>query len=602
MENQDKNISRFNMLVSKIEPLYASQHKESDIETMKKLIQKASVNEVSVLICGEFKRGKSSFINAFLGEDVCPTDPGIATAVVSIIKYGPSKKVTRLYGDSKNLKSEIVPFDNIEKYAKGSSMEVDNTMMLVIELPSEKLKDGLVLMDTPGVGGLDPRHLFLTLYVMPKADVTFFVVDAGEPLSSTELDFYKNKILHYAPSAKIILNKSDLKSKEELSQLISDTKKKITDFCAIEETRVDIIPVSSVHWAMYNKSKSEKMKVSSNCESIDRALCNIVPAYKMSVLRGLKSFMLSSLNSMIEKYEYQISQIEDPNPESQQEYKAKLLELKAMKDDLSNPASATRKKISKVIHSTQSNVINELTRQSILFSTECLDQLLKRPEAKSDNGGNWVLAQLNMGLESIAAEVDQRILLGFTQVNEILGENVEVGELGFSERINVDLTPAEKDLASRACGFARNALPSSGIAMAAGVALTFLFGPIIGGLGALGAAAGYVYKTNKDQNIHSRIYEMKSKLAPQITIVMNDLKVYVQQRFEAFNESLVESLEQMTSEVVAEMQQVMSELKSADDDAKAAAKLKEQVQEQLNFVLAHRKQVDLLLTNPFEKK
>ena len=138
--------------------------------------------------------------------------------------------------------------------------------------------------------------------------------------------------------------------------------------------------------------------------------------------------------------------------------------------------------------------------------------------------------------------------------------------------------------------------------MAAGVALTFLFGPIIGGLGALGAAAGYVYKTNKDQNIHSRIYEMKSKLAPQITIVMNDLKVYVQQRFEAFNESLVESLEQMTSEVVAEMQQVMSELKSADDDAKAAAKLKEQVQEQLNFVLAHRKQVDLLLTNPFEKK
>lgn len=89
MENQDKNISRFNMLVSKIEPLYASQHKESDIETMKKLIQKASVNEVSVLICGEFKRGKSSFINAFLGEDVCPTDPGIATAVVSIIKYGP---------------------------------------------------------------------------------------------------------------------------------------------------------------------------------------------------------------------------------------------------------------------------------------------------------------------------------------------------------------------------------------------------------------------------------------------------------------------------------------------------------------------------------
>ncbi len=602
MENQDKNIARFNALVTKIEPLYKAQHKDGDIETMKKLLQKASVNDVSVLICGEFKRGKSSFINAFLGDSICPTDPGIATSVVSIIRYGKERKVTRLYGDVKNLKSEEVGFDEIEKYAKGSSLEVDNTIMLIIELPSEKLKNGLVLMDTPGVGGLDPRHLFLTLYVMPKADVTFFVVDAGEPLSSTELDFYKDKILQYAPSAKIILNKSDLKSKDELTQLIADTQKKITDFCSLENGKVDIIPVSSVHWAMYNKSKSEKMKASSNCESVDKVLCNIAPAFKINILQGLKKYMLSSLDSLIEKYEYQISQIESPSPVAQEEYKAKLMELKAMKDDLANPSSTTRKKIAKVIHSTQSNVINELTRQSILFSTDCLDQLLKRPEAKAENGGDWVLAQLNMGLESIAAEVDQRILLGFTQVNEILGENVEVGELGFSERINVDLTPAEKDLASKACGFARNALPGMGIFGLTGMALSLFCGPVIMGLGALGAAAAYVYKSNKDQNTQTRLYELKSKLAPQITIVMNDLKSYVQQRFEAFNESLVEGFEQMTSDVVSEMQEVMAELKRVDNDVKEAAKLKEQVQEQLNFVTAHKKQVELLLTNPFDKK
>ena len=83
---------------------------------------------------------------------------------------------------------------------------------------------------------------------------------------------------------------------------------------------------------------------------------------------------------------------------------------------------------------------------------------------------------------------------------------------------------------------------------------------------------------------------------------MNALKAYVQQRFEAFNESLVESFESMTADVVAEMQQVIDELKNIDADAKAATKLKELVQEQLNFVRAHRQQVELLLTNPFEKK
>lgn len=602
MTAPDKNIGRFATLISKLEPFYKAQHKEGDIESMKKMLQKASVNDISVLICGEFKRGKSSFINAFLDLDICPTDPGIATSVVSIIKYGATKKVTRLYGDVKNLKSEEIPFEDIEKYAKGSSLEVENTLLLIIELPSEKLKNGLVLMDTPGVGGLDQRHLFLTLYVMPKADVTFFVVDAGEPMSSTELDFLKEKVLKYAPSAKIILNKSDLKSKEELEQLVEDIRNKISSHCSIEANKIDILPVSSKHWAMYNKSKSEKMKVSSNCENIDNTLIQIAPSFRRQALLMLKQYMLNSLGSLFEKLNFQLSQIEAPDPTVQEEYKAKLLELKATKDDLANPMSATRKKIAKAIKTSQSNVINELTRQSILFSTDCLDQLLKRPEAKGDNGGDWVLSQLNLGLESIAAEVDQRILLGFAEVNTILGETVEVTEENFSEKITVDLTPAEKSIASRACGFARNALPGMGIATMAGVALSIFCGPVLVGLGALGAAAGYVYKSNKDQNTQARIYELKSKLAPQITIVMNDLKAYVQQRFEAFNESLVESFESMMSEVVEEMQQVVSQLKGIDEDSKAADKLKEQIQEQLNFVNSHHKQVELLLTNPFETK
>lgn len=172
----------------------------------------------------------------------------------------------------------------------------------------------------------------------------------------------------------------------------------------------------------------------------------------------------------------------------------------------------------------------------------------------------------------------------------------------FTQRINADLTPAEKDIASKACGFARNALPGMGIATMSGLALSLFCGPVIVGLGALGAAVGYVYKSNKDQNVQHRLYELKSKLAPQITIVMNDLKAYVQQRFEAFNESLVECFETTSTEIIEEMQEVMNKLKSADEDAKVAVKLKEEMFEELNFINAHQKQVELLLTNPFDKR
>ncbi|WP_297908256.1 dynamin family protein [uncultured Parabacteroides sp.] len=595
------NIVRFNALLKKITPVLKNHHKESDIEQLSKMMGTVSSDSVSVLVCGEFKRGKSSFINAFLGEELCPTDAGIATSVVSVIKYGKEYKVTRLYGDINNLQSEDIPFDAIEKYAKGTSLEVDNTTMLIIELPSPKLENGLSLIDTPGVGGLDPRHLFLTLYVLPKADVTFFVVDAGEPLSSTELDFYKDKIVPYSKSCKIILNKSDLKTKEELEQITIDIKNKISQYCAIDEQKIDVVQVSSAHWNMYNKSKSEKMRVSSNCETVNSILENTVPEYKRLILEGIKQRLIASLSNIKEMLSYQFAQLKEPDEEEQELFKNHLIELKQMKDNVLNPSSEIRKKITHIIKNSQTKVINELTKQSILFSTECLDSILKRPEAKSENGGNWVLQQINLGLESLAAEVDLRIESGFNEVNELLGEEIQISEGGFTERINVDLTPAERSIADKACNMTRQALPGLGVAgLAAGV-LSIFCGPLVYGLGGLAAAAAYVYKSSKDANTANRVYELKSKLGPQITIAMNDLKTYVQQRYDEFNEALVESIERMTNEIVTEMQDVVDAIKSIENDKKEVAKQLEAIEGQVQFVETHLKQTELLLTNPFEK-
>lgn len=602
MDEQIKNnIIRFNVIIKRITPLLKKHHKESDIEQLSKMMAAVSSDSVSALVCGEFKRGKSSFINAFLGEELCPTDAGIATSVVSIIKYGKERKVTRLYGDINNLQSEEIPFDAIEKYAKGTSLEVDNTTMLLIELPSAKLESGLSLIDTPGVGGLDPRHLFLTLYVLPKADVTFFVVDAGEPLSSTELDFYKDKIVPYSRLCKIILNKSDLKTREELEQIIADIKNKISQHCGIDKQSVDVIPVSSVHWNMYNKSKNEKMKILSNCEVVNSIIENSVPECKRIILEGIKQKVIASLSNIKEMLGYQFSQLKEPDKDEQELFKNRLIELKQMKDNILNPSSEIRKNISHIIKNSQAKVINELTKQSILFSTECLDSILKRPEAKGDNGGRWVLQQINLGLESLAAEVDLRIESGFNEVNELLGEEIQISEGGFTERINVDLTPAERSIADKACNMTRQALPGLGVAgLAAGV-LSIFCGPLVYGLGGLAAAAAYVYKSSKDANAVNRVYELKSKLGPQITIAMNDLKTYVQQRYDEFNEALVESIERMTNEIVTEMQDVVDALKSIENDKKGVAKQLGVIEEQVQFVETHLTQTELLLTNPFEK-
>lgn len=212
-----------------------------------------------------------------------------------------------------------------------------------------------------------------------------------------------------------------------------------------------------------------------------------------------------------------------------------------------------------------------------------------------------MLQQINLGLESLAAEVDLRIESGFNEVNELLGEEIQISEGGFTERINVDLTPAERSVADKACNMTRQALPGLGVAgLAAGV-LSIFCGPLVYGLGGLAAAAAYVYKSGKDANAANRVYELKTKLGPQITIAMNDLKTYVQQRYDEFNEALVDSIERMTNEIVTEMQDAVDALKSIENDKKEVAKQLEVIEGQVQFVETHLKQTELLLTNPFEK-
>ena len=97
-------------------------------------------NSATVLFCGEFKRGKSSLVNAIIGTNLCPTDIGIATSVITTIKYGAVKKAVRYYGnlleDANSLKSEEIEWDDIEKYTMGDVLEIDNTILVELSYPS----------------------------------------------------------------------------------------------------------------------------------------------------------------------------------------------------------------------------------------------------------------------------------------------------------------------------------------------------------------------------------------------------------------------------------------------------------------------------------
>ena len=583
------------------EPLLLKHHKDTEVENVRRTLSDVMRKSVAVMVGGEFKRGKSSFINAFLNEDLCPTDDGIATSVVSIIRYGEKKKATRFYPgpSAKELLQEEIPFDSIGRYAKGSSLEIDNTMMLVIEVPSPKLGNGLTLIDTPGVGGLDPRHLYLTLYVLPKADIVFFMMDAGEPLTSTELDFYKDKVLEYSKKNVVILNKADLKQREELEQLIADARDKISQHCGTEAP--SIVPVSSTHWKMYNTTGSEKMRKSSHCDEVNGVIDGTIKEYRRDLVNSANDLMEKAIQDVLHTLHFQLDQMEKPNSEEAALFVQRLEELKKMQKDIVTPTSELRKGISSILRKSQSSVMSELTHQSILFSTDCLDTLLRDGRSKGDNGGQWVLQQINTGLAALAAEVDLKIDAGFDAVNEMLGGEIDIVHNRFTQTIDVDLTPAEKSFADKACGLARHSLPGLGVAGISEMLITSLVNPVIGVIGGLALGAAFIFKSHKDTNDMSRTIELKSKLGPQITVAMADLKTYVQQRFEGFNDCLLNSLETISKGIVADMQEVLDALKECEKDKQAFAKTQLQLGNHIKTLETILKQTQVIMSNPLEK-
>lgn len=150
------------------------------------------------VVMGEIKKGKSSFINALCGlPGLVPVHSDIATSTVFKIRYGPEIKYTVFFQgeDSQALpqKKEISSAE-IHDYGteSGNPDNAKKVDFIAIEAPSPLLKDGLILVDTPGVGGLFKKHRDITYRHAPKADAIFFITDSVEsPIGADEVSFLR---------------------------------------------------------------------------------------------------------------------------------------------------------------------------------------------------------------------------------------------------------------------------------------------------------------------------------------------------------------------------------------------------------------------------
>ena len=137
----------------------------------------------SVGIMGEFKRGKSTVINALLGEEIAPADVKPASATLNRINRI-SEYVTKLTDESAAISEKVE--------------------QAVVEYPCEFCKNNVEIIDTPGLND-DDRMEAVSEAVIPKLDAVVFVVSASAPFGKSEAEFFRGKLMTSEVSRLIVI-------------------------------------------------------------------------------------------------------------------------------------------------------------------------------------------------------------------------------------------------------------------------------------------------------------------------------------------------------------------------------------------------------------
>ena len=152
-----------------------------------------------LVVVGEFSNGKSTFVNALLGQNVLPAKTEPTTTTINRITFGKEKKFILHYRDNVPNKEIIEEdFKNIVAYNIEDDDIIENVGRIAyaeIQYPIEICKNGIELIDTPGTNDLDQVREEITFNFIPQADAVIFILNATQAFTGGDFDFLKERII-----------------------------------------------------------------------------------------------------------------------------------------------------------------------------------------------------------------------------------------------------------------------------------------------------------------------------------------------------------------------------------------------------------------------
>ncbi|MBI5418848.1 MAG: dynamin family protein [Deltaproteobacteria bacterium] len=180
---------------------------------------------VDVAVLGQFKAGKSSFLNGLIGRDVLPVNVLPATAVITRIGHGPAERalVRYLSGRVEEIPLADLPEFVTEQRNPGNVKEVS---IVDVELPALEGFRGMRFVDTPGLGSVFAHNTKVSMDWLPRVGGALVAVSVNHPLSEQDLNLLV-EVFRHTPETAILLTKADLVSAGQLQAVVEFTKQQV---------------------------------------------------------------------------------------------------------------------------------------------------------------------------------------------------------------------------------------------------------------------------------------------------------------------------------------------------------------------------------------
>ena len=169
------------------------------IRSLQSVAEQLHQGNYRIVVLGEMNRGKSTLINALVGESLLPSDVSPCTALLTLLRHGPEPQVTLHYTngnppqiiDFATFRADYtIPADEARQLETNAFPDISH---VVIECPTPLLASGLEIVDTPGLNDTETRNQQVFNY-LTKAQAALFVFDALQPMTLDERRYLQNYV------------------------------------------------------------------------------------------------------------------------------------------------------------------------------------------------------------------------------------------------------------------------------------------------------------------------------------------------------------------------------------------------------------------------